>query len=243
MMVNFKRMESNQQKALKFYLMSRISAKNNRGSGCAFTVLCKKILPTYVIMYRQPFIPSQRRIIMKKSIVILIAALLLAICPAAFAQEELPQELLILYAESNGTTEYSDTISFDMPDGTQVWHIINDWGFMEGYRFSDGEWNRTSSGSPTASSMYEPYFVCHDTTTMRVDGSFYSDSLGYDLQWNKSGERISLHYNGEAFVLCGWENAAAASRKLLTPWANDLPMGRIMTICPIHPRMRAGFQK
>lgn len=42
---------------------------------------------------------------------------------------------------------------------------------------------------------------------MRVDGSFYSDSLGYDLLWNKSGERISLHFNGEAFVVCGWENA------------------------------------
>ena len=145
---------------------------------------------------------------MKKSIVVLIVALLLAICPSAFAQEELPQELLILYAESNGTTEYSDTISFDMPDGTQVWYIIDAWGFMEGYCFSDGEWSRTSSGSPTASSMYEPYFVRHDTTTMRADGSFYSDSLGYDLLWNKSGERISLHYNGEAFVACGWENAA-----------------------------------
>ena len=145
---------------------------------------------------------------MKKSILIVIAALLLAICPSVFAQEELPQELLILYEESNGTTEYSDIISFDMPDGTQVWYIINDWGFMEGYRLSNGEWNRTSSGSPTASSLFEPYFVRHDTTTMRVDGSFYSDSLGYDLLWNTSGERISLHYNGEAFVVCGWENAA-----------------------------------
>lgn len=145
---------------------------------------------------------------MKKSIFILIAVLLLAISQCALAQDELPQELKALYAENNELTNFSDAISFDMPDGTQLWFVIDAWGFMDGYCYADGEWSRTSSGSPTASSMYEPYFVRHDTTTMRVDGSFYSDSLGYDLLWNKSGERISLHYNGEDFVVCGWENAA-----------------------------------
>ena len=145
---------------------------------------------------------------MKKTLFMLIAVLLLTIAQCAFAQDELPQEVIALYSESNELTDLSDVISFDMPDGSKRCFLINTWGFMESYRYADGEWRRASSGSPSASSMYEPYFVRHDTTTMRADGSHYPDTLGYDLLWDKSGERISLHYNGEDFVVCGWENTA-----------------------------------
>lgn len=64
---------------------------------------------------------------MKNTIIILLFTLLLAICPFAFAQEDLPPELMALYEDDNETTAYSDAISFEMPDGTQLWYIINEW--------------------------------------------------------------------------------------------------------------------
>ena len=142
---------------------------------------------------------------MKKSIIILFAALLLTISPYAQAQSEFPQQMWELYVDSHETTEFADCFFFDMPDGSDMSAIISPWGFMDFYRCADGEWQREAQVSPV-DGTWQIAFVRHDPLTPRVDGSHYPDELGFDLVCEKTGRQISYHFNGTEFVICGWKN-------------------------------------
>ena len=142
---------------------------------------------------------------MKKSIIILFAALLLTISPYAQAQSEFPQQMWELYVDSHETTEFADCFFFDMPDGSDLSAIISPWGFMDFYRCADGEWQREAQVSPV-DGTWQIAFVRHDPLTPRIDGSHYPNELGFDLVCEKTGRQISYHFNGAEFVICGWKN-------------------------------------
>ena len=57
---------------------------------------------------------------MKKAFIILFTVLLLAVCPFAHAESELPPEMRELYVASHEATEYADGFLFDMPDGSDM---------------------------------------------------------------------------------------------------------------------------
>lgn len=142
---------------------------------------------------------------MKKALIILFAVLLLAVCPYGYAESEMPPEMWKLYVASHETTEFADCIFFDIPDGSDMSAIISPWGAMDIYRCADGEWQSEAQVSPV-DGTWQIAFVRHDTLTPRADGSYYPDELGFDLVCEKTGRQISYHYNGTAFVICGWKN-------------------------------------
>lgn len=144
---------------------------------------------------------------MKKSILIVIAALLLAIFPQACAQSEFPQDMWELYVSSQGEEEFTECFFFNLPDGSRMAAIISPWGNMGFYRCVNGEWRTETQFSPGVAE-WNISFVRHNITTPRADGSFYPDELGFDMVNTINGDYIAYHYDGEYMIECGWRRSS-----------------------------------
>lgn len=147
---------------------------------------------------------------MKKGILILAAALLLTLVPSACAQSEIPQQILDLFEAQHGTDDFEGLYFFSTPDGSRLCVMYNATGWMNIFRSTDARrenWTTESQVSPV-DGTWQIRFVRHDPLTPRADGSHYPDELGFDLVCEKTGRRLSYHYNGTNFVICGWKNPA-----------------------------------
>ena len=144
---------------------------------------------------------------MKKSILIVIAALLLAIFQQACAQSEFPQDMWELYVSSQGEEEFTECFFFNLPDGSRMAAIISPWGNMGFYRCVNGEWRTETQFSPGVAE-WNISFVRHNITTPRADGSFYPDELGFDMVNTINGDYIAYHYDGEYMIECGWRRSS-----------------------------------
>ena len=144
---------------------------------------------------------------MKKSILIVIAALLLAIFQQACAQSEFPQDMWELYVSSQGEEELTECFFFNLPDGSRMAAIISPWGNMGFYRCVNGEWRTETQFSPGVAE-WNISFVRHNITTPRADGSFYPDELGFDMVNTINGDYIAYHYDGEYMIECGWRRSS-----------------------------------
>lgn len=144
---------------------------------------------------------------MKKSILIVIAALLLAIFQQACAQSEFPQDMWELYVSSQGEEEFTECFFFNLPDGSRMAAIISPWGNMGFYRCVNGEWRSETQFSPGVAE-WNISFIRHNITTPRADGSFYPDELGFDMVNTINGDYIAYHYDGEYMIECGWRRSS-----------------------------------
>lgn len=144
---------------------------------------------------------------MKKSILIVIAALLLAIFQQACAQSEFPQDMWELYVSSQGEEEFTECLFFNLPDGSRMAAIISPWGNMGFYRCVNGEWRTETQFSPGVAE-WNISFIRHNSTTPRADGSFYPDELGFDMVNTINGDYIAYHYDGEYMIECGWRRSS-----------------------------------
>lgn len=144
---------------------------------------------------------------MKKSILIVIAALLLAIFQQACAQSEFPQDMWELYVSSQGEEEFTECFFFNLPDGSRMAAIISPWGNMGFYRCVNGEWRTETQFSPGVAE-WNISFIRHNITTPRADGSFYPDELGFDMVNTINGDYIAYHYDGEYMIECGWRKSS-----------------------------------
>ena len=144
---------------------------------------------------------------MKKSILIVIAALLLAIFQQACAQSEFPQDMWELYVSSQGEEELTECFFFNLPDGSRMAAIISPWGNMGFYRCVNGEWRTDTQFSPGVAE-WNISFIRHNITTPRADGSFYPDELGFDMVNTINGDYIAYHYDGEYMIECGWRRSS-----------------------------------
>lgn len=138
-----------------------------------------------------------------------IAALLIshALASGQYCDDP-PQEVLDLIVENGMTDDLRDYIAFTTPDGEQFGYAISAFGWMQGFRLSGGGWETILQSIPV-DSLWDIRFIRHDTQTPRADGSFYPDALGFDLICERIGNKLSFHYNGMGFSLCGWRNAQA----------------------------------
>lgn len=148
---------------------------------------------------------------MKKIMGIWMLLLVLSVSTGAMAQSYTdmpPQAVLERFGEERVASELSDYISIDLPDGTTAGFVLTAYGFMDEYRLKDGEWSVYSQVSPT-DGLWQARFVRHDTQSLRADGTFYPDALGFDLVCETSGNAISYHFNGSEFEIVGWKNPGA----------------------------------
>lgn len=145
---------------------------------------------------------------MKRLLAILSVLLLLCIPVLSLASgtETPPPEVLAL--KPGQAHDLRGYISFTLPDGAVESFWLDYGGFMDGFRCENGEWSIQSQVSPV-DGTWDAQLVRHDPTVLHANGSQYQDALGFDILCRKTGNRLSYHYNGKAFVLCGWENPSA----------------------------------
>ncbi|MCI5955972.1 MAG: SH3 domain-containing protein [Clostridiales bacterium] len=101
-----------------------------------------------------------------------------------------------------------DYIEFYLPDGTRYAFALDSegWG-LYGFYWHDGEWNLCHSGRAMEDSM-DVSLVRHSTSQIRPDGSAYPNDLGFDIVSAGSAARLSYHYDGNCFNICGWYDPA-----------------------------------
>jgi len=151
---------------------------------------------------------------MKKIPWLLLSILLLAVLPslsrASSHCDTPPQAVIDLRSQMNdtGEEELADYIAFQLPDGSEMGFWLDLYGWLDGYWLKDGQWTVEAQVSPVDSS-WSAGFIRHNTTEPRADGSFYPDALGFDLVCHATGKRMSYHYDGKSFVLCGWKYPSA----------------------------------
>lgn len=167
---------------------------------------------------------------MKKMPGMLLLAALLAACPLTLAEgnafcDPLPE--VIMGFEEWERSDVADYIAFQMPDGSSRSFLITVFGSMDGFSCENGEWAMDTQFMPV-DSLWRPRFARHDPHTPRADGSTYPDALGFDLLCEETGNRISFHYNGTHFVICGWKNPAAYDGEVILRGreATYIPSGR-----------------
>ncbi len=148
---------------------------------------------------------------MRKHLMLLTLLLAMLVPVLATATETPPPEVLALNGEADRLIGY---LSFLLPDGSTVSFCLDQGGFMDGYRCENGEWSIHSQVSPV-DGTWDAQMVRHDTAAVHADGSHYQDDLGFDILCRKTGNRLSYHYNGSEFVLCGWENPSAYAGTVL----------------------------
>ena len=154
---------------------------------------------------------------MKKAFVVLSAILLLVFSQNAWAQSEIPQQILDLFEEHYGTDDFEGLYFYDMPDGSALCVIYGETGYMEIDRSNDSRRENwvTEAQISSVDGTWQIAFIRHDTITPRADDTFYPDELGFDLVCENTGRQISYHYNGTDFVICGWKNPSAYNGEVI----------------------------
>ena len=147
---------------------------------------------------------------MRKVWLPIILAIVCLIPASVCAQVDLaviPSELLQVYREQNIGNTPKDYICFTTPDGVQHAFMItgDGWG-LYGYENKGSGWEFVRGGSVLYGGA-NPRFVPHDTQSTRANGETYPDAYGFDVLAGAGGVCESYHYNGEAFMLCGWVDA------------------------------------
>ena len=141
------------------------------------------------------------------SIILTIVCLIPACVCAQVDLAVIPSELLQVYREQNIGNTPKDYIGFTTPDGVQHAFMItgDGWG-LYGYENKGSGWEFVRGGSVLYSGA-TPRFVPHNTQSTRANGETYPDAYGFDVLAEAGGVCESYHYNGEAFMLCGWVDA------------------------------------
>ncbi|MBQ9299381.1 MAG: SH3 domain-containing protein [Clostridia bacterium] len=141
---------------------------------------------------------------MKKAVLLTLLVLLLA--HPALADENafcdpVPESLR---EALSGPT--SDCIVFELPDGGRHVYTANEYGWLSGYSWQDGQWQSNASGI-TLGEENRVYLRRHDPGKPRPDGTSYADSLGFDF-FSPTGAYESYHYDGQWFSLDGFADPA-----------------------------------
>lgn len=163
------------------------------------------ILPFSFVLWSEPI---QKGVSDMKRLFAVIIALLLLVPALALAQSYTDTPPMEVAALAGNPSELADYISFTLPDGSAESFWLERYGYLMGFRCEAGEWSIQSQVFPV-DGTWDVQLVRHDPAIMLADGSHYQDALGFDILCKKTGNRLSYHYNGTEFVLCGWENPSA----------------------------------
>lgn len=139
---------------------------------------------------------------MKKMLVLLLVLFVFMLPALGEGYNDAPPQFV--WDALGGKDALADYISFTLPDGTVRSFSVDVYGSLYGYVCKDGAWEIHTQTTPV-DGKWQPVFVRHDLVTVRADGSTYPDALGFDLVNQLDGSRISYHYDGAEFVICGWE--------------------------------------
>lgn len=140
-----------------------------------------------------------------KKLALTLLLLAMLICPALADEngfcDPVPETLLEKLDDAP-----RDYIVFDMPDGGREVYIIEQYGWLSGYKWMNGQWQSTDSGI-TLDDDRTVWLRRHDAACARPDGQPYADALGFDL-YSADGAYKAFHYDGEYFTMCGFADPA-----------------------------------
>ena len=137
---------------------------------------------------------------------VLIALLCLLILPvlaenAAF--ETLPEQIQQLWLDEYSPEDFTDALTFALPDGQTCGLVLTKYGWLDGY-FPQGDtyemqWSTHSLNGPGLR------FVHHDASSTQPDGTPYPSGIGFDVI-NDEGARLTFCYleSAQAFECTGY---------------------------------------
>ena len=137
---------------------------------------------------------------------VLIALLCLLILPvlaenAAF--ETLPEQIQQLWLDEYAPEDFTDALTFALPDGQTCGLVLTKYGWLDGY-FPQGDtyemqWSTHSLNGPGLR------FVRHDASSSQPDGTPYPSGIGFDVI-NDEGARLTFCYleSAQAFECTGY---------------------------------------
>lgn len=146
---------------------------------------------------------------MRKAIILAIMLLVCSLAGTASA-DSIPEAIANWMDDCDGSADigWRDYLAFDLPDGGKQAFVLDGegWG-LYGFALENGEWRNRSSGQAMEEHS-DIRLLRHSTAQQRADGSLYPDDLGFDVVCRKDGSRLSYHFDGQYFEICGWYDPA-----------------------------------
>lgn len=159
---------------------------------------------------------------MKRSCLSVLIALLLCLLTlpvlaenAAF--ETLPESIQQLWLDEYAPEDFTDALTFALPDGQTCGLILTKYGRLDGY-FPQGDtyemqWSTHSLNGPGLR------FVHHDASSTQPDGTLYPSGIGFDIV-NDEGARMTFCYseNSRAFECVGYRRENSNYDVIIAPF-------------------------
>lgn len=158
---------------------------------------------------------------MKRSCLSVLIALLLCLLTlpvlaenAAF--ETLPESIQQLWLDEYAPEDFTDALTFALPDGQTCGLVLTKYGRLDGY-FPQGDtyemqWSTHSLNGPGLR------FVHHDASSTQPDGTPYPSSIGFDIV-NDEGARMTFCYSesSRAFECVGYRRENSNYDVMIAP--------------------------
>lgn len=136
-------------------------------------------------------------------IALLLCLLILPVLAENAAFETLPEQIQQLWLGEYAPEDFTDALTFALPDGQTCGLVLTKYGWLDGY-FPQGDtyemqWSTHSLNGPGLR------FVRHDASSSQPDGTPYPSGIGFDVI-NDEGARLTFCYleSAQAFECTGY---------------------------------------
>ena len=136
-------------------------------------------------------------------IALLLCLLILPVLAENAAFETLPEQIQQLWLDEYAPEDFTDALTFALPDGQTCGLVLTKYGWLDGY-FPQGDtyemqWSTHSLNGPVLR------FVRHDASSSQPDGTPYPSGIGFDVI-NDEGARLTFCYleSAQAFECTGY---------------------------------------
>ena len=125
-------------------------------------------------------------------IALLLCLLILPVLAENAAFETLPEQIQQLWLGEYAPEDFTDALTFALPDGQTCGLVLTKYGRLDGYfpqaDAYEMQWSTHSLNGPGLR------FVRHDASSSQPDGTPYPSSIGFDIV-NDEGARMTFCYS------------------------------------------------
>lgn len=149
-------------------------------------------------------------------IALLLCLLILPVLAENAAFETLPESIQQLWLDEYAPEDFTDALTFALPDGQTCGLVLTKYGRLDGYfpqaDAYEMQWSTHSLNGPGLR------FVRHDASFSQPDGTPYPSSIGFDIV-NDEGARMTFCYseNSRAFECVGYRRENSNYDVMIAP--------------------------
>ena len=149
-------------------------------------------------------------------IALLLCLLILPVLAENAAFETLPEQIQQLWLDEYAPEDFTDALTFALPDGQTCGLVLTKYGRLDGYfpqaDAYEMQWSTHSLNGPGLR------FVHHDASSTQPDGTLYPSGIGFDIV-NDEGARMTFCYseNSRAFECVGYRRENSNYDVMIAP--------------------------